>query len=213
MENYLFDFDGTLADSGKTAVVATQKAFLDLGLAAPKKEAILGYMGIPIESSFVLLGAKDLPKADLNELFERFRAHYQANENEYVTLFPGVKDVLAQLVSAKKQLFVVSSKHSEALARNLEFLGIAKYITDLVGSDNVKNYKPAPDGIELLVERYTLAKTQSVMIGDAIYDIEMGQNAQVKTAGALWGAHDPQAVIALDPTFALKDPKQLLTLP
>lgn len=213
MENYLFDFDGTLADSGKTAVIATQNAFLDLGLLAPPKEAILGYMGIPIEKSFGLLGAKELTPAQLNELYERFRTHYQANESHYVALFPGIKEVLAKLVSAQKRLFVVSSKHSEALARNLEFLGIAEYITDLVGSDNVKNYKPAPDGIELLIDRYTLTKDQSVMIGDAIYDIEMGQNAKVKTAGALWGAHAPEAVTALRPTFALNDPSQLLTLP
>ena len=35
MENYMFDFDGTLADSGETAVLATQATFKDFGLSLP----------------------------------------------------------------------------------------------------------------------------------------------------------------------------------
>ena len=40
---------------------------------------------------------------------------------------------------------VVSSKHSTALKRNLEFLEIASYFEGVIGSDQVENYKPAPD--------------------------------------------------------------------
>ena len=29
LENYLFDFDGTIADSGETGIIAVQKAFVE----------------------------------------------------------------------------------------------------------------------------------------------------------------------------------------
>lgn len=58
MENYMFDFDGTLADSGETAVLATQATFKDFGLSLPSSDQIRGYMGIPIEKSFPLMGLR-----------------------------------------------------------------------------------------------------------------------------------------------------------
>ena len=105
MENYMFDFDGTLADSGETAVLATQATFKDFGLSLPSSDQIRGYMGIPIEKSFPLMGAKE---------------------------------ALAKLKEKDKKIYAVSSKHSEALRRNLELLKIASYFDDLVGSDQIK---------------------------------------------------------------------------
>lgn len=205
MENYMFDFDGTLADSGETAVLATQATFKDFGLPLPSSDQIRGYMGIPIEKSFPLMGAK----TELPAMFTGFREHYQALEASQVKLYPGIKEVLAKLKENGKKIYAVSSKHSEALRRNLELLQIATYFDDLVGSDQVENYKPAPDGIDVLLERYGLDPKQSVMIGDAIYDIQMGHAAGVKTAGVHWGAFDWEAVLEQKPTFALTEVQQL----
>ncbi|WP_252902762.1 HAD hydrolase-like protein [Paucilactobacillus hokkaidonensis] len=60
MENYIFDFDGTLADSGQAAVLATQSAFKEFNLATPTTSQIEYYMGIPIEVSFKKNGAWSL---------------------------------------------------------------------------------------------------------------------------------------------------------
>ena len=55
---------------------------------------------------------------------------------------------------------MVSSKHSTALKRNLEFLEIASYFEGVIGSDQVKNYKPAPDGVLYIVKQYGLSTKQ-----------------------------------------------------
>ena len=52
MRNFLFDFDSTLADTRDVAVTATQKAYALKGLAIPSREAVVSYMGVPIEVSF-----------------------------------------------------------------------------------------------------------------------------------------------------------------
>lgn len=209
MENYFFDFDGTLADSGDIAVMATQNTFKKAGLEMPNADVIRGYMGIPIEESFSLMGAS---KEKLAAMFEFFRKDYQENEKTHVKLFPQIKETLVELKQRQKNIYGVSSKHSEALARNLENLEIAEYFDDLVGSDNVQNYKPAPDGIDLLVKRYDLVREQSVMIGDAIYDIQMGYNANVKTCAVHWGAFDWPKVLAEKPSFTVDEPRQLLEI-
>lgn len=51
-DNYIFDFDGTLADTKKCGEVATQSAFKACGLTEPSSKEITHYMGIPIEECF-----------------------------------------------------------------------------------------------------------------------------------------------------------------
>ena len=52
MDAYIFDFDGTLANSGSTGILATQAAFQQFNLSIPSNETINYYTGIPIEKSF-----------------------------------------------------------------------------------------------------------------------------------------------------------------
>ena len=40
MQNFLFDFDGTIADSGDAATLATQACFKDFGLEVPSAETV-----------------------------------------------------------------------------------------------------------------------------------------------------------------------------
>lgn len=52
MKSYIFDFDGTIADSKQCSILATKEAFQILDLEIPSIEDIEYYMGIPIEQSF-----------------------------------------------------------------------------------------------------------------------------------------------------------------
>ncbi|MBE1556741.1 HAD family hydrolase [Sporosarcina limicola] len=51
------------------------------------------------------------------------------------------------------------------------------------------HYKPHPDGILKLVELYSLDKAETVMIGDAIFDLQMAKAADVASCGVTWGSH------------------------
>ena len=46
-DNYIFDFDGTLADTTSCHVYATQEAFKNLELEIPSEEEILKVMNQP----------------------------------------------------------------------------------------------------------------------------------------------------------------------
>lgn len=212
MKNYIFDFDGTLADSGSTAILATQQAFQQAGLAEPSAEEIAYYMGIPIEVSFPKMAAAALEENEFQTLLTNFRLHYKQLENEHLTLFPTIDTVLKQLVDEGKQLFVVSSKHSTALVRNLTTLAIADYFLGVSGSDQVENYKPAPDGVLAILNGFQLVPAETVMIGDAIYDLQMGKAAGVQTCGVTWGAHNSAELEKEQPDYLVESVLDLLTI-
>lgn len=210
METFLFDFDNTLADSGEASILAVQKVFADFVKPIPTRDKIFSEMGLPIETSFPIWADLTDQDEQLQQMYAAFRTYYSEIEEENTSLFPGITQALAGLKNSGHKMYVVSSKSSQPLARNLEHLGIAKYFNDLIGSDLVEHFKPAPDGILQLVDKYRLDKKQSVMIGDAIFDLQMGKRAGVKTAAAGWGAYDMHAIKAEQPTYLLEKPAQLL---
>lgn len=211
MQNFFFDFDGTLADTREVAVTATQKAYAAKHLTVPAADVVASYMGVPIEVSFAKMADQPLDQAALEDLFTEFRRQYGLADDR-IKLFAGMGPTLQALKDRGARLFVVSSKHSTPLKRNLKQIGLDQTFEALCGSDMVAHYKPAPDGILNLIDRFDLDPRDGVMIGDAIYDIQMGHNAHVTTAAAMWGASDPAAVKAEHPTYLLESPKDLLSL-
>lgn len=51
-DNYIFDFDGTLADTKKCGEVATQSAFKACGLTEPSSKEITHYMEYLLKNHF-----------------------------------------------------------------------------------------------------------------------------------------------------------------
>ncbi|WP_283678529.1 HAD family hydrolase [Lentilactobacillus sp. Marseille-Q4993] len=213
MQTYIFDFDGTLANSGKAGIMATQAAFKDFSLPEPSENIINYYMGIPIEVSFKeMVPEHEFEDEEFSQLLAKFREYYQKYEIDNLELFEGIMPTLEKLVERGKSLFVVSSKHSTALLRNLAALDIANFFTGVIGSDQVKEYKPAPDGVLQVLDHYKQKANNAVMIGDAVFDLQMGKAAGVKTCGVSWGAHDVDSLISEHPDYLLNKPEELLDI-
>lgn len=212
MKYYIFDFDGTLADSKQCSVLATQQAFREFGLTEPSEEQIEHYMGIPIEVSFKEMAEIEFTDASFEELLSTFRKAYKELENEKLTVFTHIPEVLQKLVKEDKQLFVVSSKKSDVLLRNLQTLQIDTYFKDIIGSDKVTHYKPHPAGILKLMELYDLHPEATIMIGDAIFDLQMANAAGVQSCGVTWGSHSREKLQQENPAFLIDEVKQLASL-
>lgn len=206
----IFDFDGTLGDSRECGILATQKAFSDIGLMIPDEKTIDYYMGIPIEKSFLEMANRQLSEEKLMELLTIFRSHYQFFEEKSLKVFDGIPELLAILKEQGIKCFVVSSKKTDILNRNLKGLGIAAFFAETIGSDKVTHYKPHPEGITIILKNHGLEKDEVRMIGDATFDIEMGQAAGVGTVAVAWGSHTKEALLAVRPDFFIEHPLDLI---
>src|SRR5699024_4656481 len=173
LENYLFDFDGTIADSGETGIIAVQKAFVDYGLEKPTAESVRYYMGVPIETFFPKISNRELNDTEWGEVFAIFRQYYSELELEITQLFPGMKETLMQLVEDGKRLFVVSSKNSVSLNRNLENLGIVDLLADAIGRDQVQRDWRCPVGRDVCAYRHGVyrARTGRMRYAKYVYRI------------------------------------------
>lgn len=201
MKAIIFDFDGTLADSGECGYLATQTAFKECHLPIPTKDMIDYYMGIPIEQSFHEITNNTLDDAQFTELLRCFRQAYKSYEEQTITTFPHISEVLKTFHLQGFLLFVLSSKKTDVLYRNLQKLQLDRFFTDWIGSDQVAHYKPHPDGIFKIIERHSLKVSECTMIGDAIFDIQMGKAAGCETVAVNWGSHSKEQLQKEEPTF------------
>lgn len=212
MKAIIFDFDGTLADSGECGLLATQKAFKECDLPIPTKKEIDYYMGIPIEQSFHDMTNHTLNDEQFAKLLQLFRLSYKTLEEQTISAFPHLNEVLSTFHKKGLLLFVVSSKKTDVLHRNLQKLEMDRFFTDWIGSDQVEHYKPHPDGILKIVERYSLKVTECVMVGDAIFDIQMGKAAGCETVAVNWGSHSKEQLLKEKPSFFALEVRDLYNL-
>ncbi len=212
MKAIIFDFDGTLADSGECGFLATQQAFKECNLPIPNKKEVDYYMGIPIEQSFHEMTNHTLADDQFTKLLQLFRQAYQTFEEQTITAFPHLNEVLNTLRKQGLLLFVVSSKKTDVLYRNLQKLQLEHFFTDWIGSDQVEHYKPHPDGILKITKRYSLKTTECVMVGDAIFDIQMGKAAGCETVAVNWGSHSKSQLLQEEPSFFAHEVKDLIEL-
>lgn len=212
---FLFDFDGTLADSSECSVIATRGAFESLGLNAPSPEQIIHFMGIPIETSFIEMGAAHLSTEKFLELLVRFRAIYKEVGDAHISAFPGASVLLQRIKSAGKKTAIITSKKTDVAQRNAQSIGIADYIDLFIGSDYVQFYKPHPQSIEIALVKFgekSPGKHNVVMIGDATTDIMMGKSANVATCAVTWGAHSREQLISSNPDYIVNDFDSMLRM-
>ena len=207
-KNLIFDFDGTIADSKECSIVATQKSFKERGLEEPTVNLIEYYMGIPIEKSFSLMSSVDLDDHQLEALIKTFRQNYKEVESSYLKLYKHMTEQL-QSLSKDKQLSVVSSKKTDVLIRNLEILDIDHLFTEVIGSDKVNHYKPSPDGINYILNKYQLENEETIYIGDAIFDMQMANSAKVASCAVTWGTHSIEELKSENPTYIIHEVTEL----
>ncbi|GLB46331.1 phosphatase [Philodulcilactobacillus myokoensis] len=212
MENYIFDVDLTLIDSHKVNLLSTQSAFRQMGWPAPSSADILKYTGMSIDRSFPKMAPANAKPADFQKLFPIFVDKYKKLKNNNIKLFDGMADILKTLSERGKNLFIVTSNSHAIVLDNFKILGIAQYFKEIVGSEDVEHSKPYPDGDLKIVHDNHLDPDQTIMIGDATYDLKMGKNAGVHTAGVTWGAHPKSLLASVHPDYLIDHPKDLLNI-
>ncbi len=206
-----FDLDGTLLNSARCSIVTAQQTFQKFCGFELEDHRIVEKMGIPIEVSFRELSDNKINDDNWDEVATYFRAEYKKNSDIYSSLYDGIEEFLKD-ISPNNQLFIVTSKKSEAAENNLSSLRIRNFFKEVIGSDKVEHYKPHPDPIfkarKFLAEKEDL----ELMVGDADTDIEMGKSAGIKTCAVTWGAHSEDRLKEAKPDFLIRSVNEMRDL-
>lgn len=184
----LFDVDGTLVDSLGMIVSAMDQAFEALALTPPPREDVAAIIGLSLEHVFLRL-APEQPAETQTRLAEAYRNAFVRIDTKETSLYPGARAALDRL-SQIDTLFlgVATGKSRRGLDRMLTAHGLTgRFVTEQVSDHHPS--KPHPAMVTTALAECGVAAAHAVMIGDTVFDIEMGRAAGVRTLGVAWGYH------------------------
>lgn len=76
-----------------------------------------------------------------------------------------------------------------------------------MSSNLVTEKKPAPEMVERILAELKFSPDETLVVGDTVYDIEMGQRAGCDTCGVIWGNQSEGELKALNPTMIMTEIK------
>lgn len=185
----IFDLDGTLADSRADLATGINLMRTHYGLPALTMETIEGYVGDGIRK----LVERSLQGADVDfdEALALDKTFYTAHMLDETALYPGVEEGLKKLAAAGHTLAVLSNKPGDPSRAIVKHLGVNELFFRIIGGGDVRNLKPAPDGILELMAQSGITGENVWMLGDHHTDLEVAHNAGVKSGFVTYGIGHP----------------------
>lgn len=196
----VFDWDGTLIDSAGAIVACIQAACRDLGLPVPESERASHVIGLGLADalSYAIPG---LPPTDYPRVAERYRYHFLARDAT-LPLFPGTREMLAELRARGHTLAIATGKSRAGLSRALDTTGL-RTLFDATRCADQCTPKPAPDMLLELMDELAIPPGRTLMVGDTSHDLQMAANAGVVAAAVSYGAHQGVRLAELAPLALL----------
>jgi phosphoglycolate phosphatase len=194
----VFDWDGTLMDSTATIVQCIQAAARDLGLPIPDKRAASHVIGLGLADAM----AAAMPDIDAKyypRIVERYRHHYLGQDHD-LTLFDGVREMLADLSQQNYFLAVATGKSRVGLNRALNATGLLSVFDATRCADETFS-KPHPAMLQELTRELGQDMARTLMIGDTTHDLQMAINAGAASVAVEYGAHPVHELTALKPRY------------
>lgn len=200
-ELIVFDWDGTLMDSEARIVTCIQAAFRDLGLPEPVREVARDVIGLGLEEAMELL----LPMGDAGlrtEVALRYRRHFLGGDQSPSELFPGARETLDWMTGQGYRLAVATGKSRVGLNKSLAETGLGDVFHATRTADETFS-KPHPQMLLELMDELGARAQETLMIGDTEYDLQMANNAGVRSLAVCYGVHSPDRLLACEPLACL----------
>jgi phosphoglycolate phosphatase len=199
----VFDWDGTLMDSEARIVSCIQAAFADVGEMPPPREAARDVIGLGLDEAMTVLW----PDGEVDQrrrLVDRYRYHFLgANETE-ASLFPGARGLLEGLGDRGHLLAVATGKSRRGLEAALASTGLKRIFNATRCADETLS-KPHPEMLLQLMNELGTAPSETLMVGDTEYDMQMARNAGVDALAVCYGVHAPERLQRHDPLDCVAD--------
>lgn len=192
----VFDWDGTLIDSADAIVACIQAAARELALPVPEAARARHVIGLGLDDS-LRHAVPSLPVGQYADFAERYRRHFVAREPA-LQLFPGVRELLDELLARGHRLAVATGKSRRGLERALAASGLADCFAASRCGDETQP-KPHPAMLLELMRELGAEADSALMIGDTSHDLRMARRAGMASLGVTYGAHSADALRVLAP--------------
>ena len=176
LRHIIWDFDGTLFDTYPHMARAFQISLKKEYLINENVAEIEKQMRISLQTAYDYFTEKyELDSGFINKFNDFRNLHENANALPFLNAHMVCKFIYQQ------GLFNYLHTHRDKTADSMmQKHGFRELFTELVTEENNFPRKPAPDGLNYLIEKYGMNKNEVLYIGDRKIDLECARAAGVK---------------------------------
>ncbi len=171
----IFDFDGTLVDSYPAITASINHVRSLHGLPPLAESEVRRHVG----RGPAHLLEHTVPGADVEKDLARYRDHHPSVLREGTRLLPGVAETLPALRAEGIRLALCTNKPGAYARKLLDYLSLAPLFAVVVGPEDARHIKPAPDMLLTALARLNLEPQEALYVGDMVVDIQTARAAQV----------------------------------
>lgn len=203
MATYIFDFDGTLADSFTIAfdILVTNAAALRCKQLQPNDRDKIRQMHAKEMLSYLQIPFWRVPR------FARKLRKLSKEKITEVGIFPAWESVLRQLKSERHHLGILSSNAQDNIQIVLKRHGLYE-LFDFIITEKALFGKTRR--LHQLMKKFNFIDSETFYIGDEVRDIEAAQANNIKAIAVSWGLNSLQRLEAAAPDLIIHDPRELL---
>ena len=206
----IFDFDGTVADTGEGILKSLQYSFVAMGDEAPDLSDLTKFIGPPVYYSYTTFYGISEDKVDM--YVKKYRERYSEKGIYESKVYDGLKELIISLKEKGVKVGIASSKPERLIYAVSDYLEITSLFDAIVGvkSDNSKHSTKAGLISQAMADMGAEDKDKVLMVGDRCFDIDGAHEAGIKCCGALWGFGSEEEFKAHNAEYIVDHPTEIL---
>ena len=209
----LFDCDGTLVDSALVIQNAMNNVFDKFSYKTPSFDEIRNIIGLSLDVAISRLLQRPVDD-EINAMVSSFKQNFSNGIDDIPLqepVVPGISDLLAKLELREDLLLgVVTGKSRRGIDKICDAYKLKCFVT-LKTADDCPS-KPNPAMVLESCSETGVLPSDTYVVGDTLYDMQMAKQAGAKAIGVSWGYHTTDALMQAGAEVVLNEPVELLNL-
>lgn len=182
----IFDFDGTICDTGEGILKSAKYALDAFGYKTPDDyHELTCFIGPPLLVTFQEEFGADANQAE--ELVKKFRERYTNTGLYESELYDGVKELLARLKDDGIKIGIASSKPQAYVEKLLEKFNVIKYFDSICAVSFTADCETKASIISRCLAELDAKGNETIVVGDRKFDIEGAKANYIDSVAVLWG--------------------------
>jgi len=202
----IYDLDGTLIDSAKIVSKIINQMRTEIGLESLTIKQLVPWLSMGGED--LIANSLEINSDRVHSYLFEFRQRYLELETPNESLYPGIKDVLNNLLKTGHKLAVCTNKPrvlAEKVLRETQLHDFFGYIN--AGGD-LPYKKPHPDNLVSCLSFFDASSQDAILVGDSKVDQELGKATNVSFVQYLPGYDD--GIKLIEPQMKIDHHSKLL---
>lgn len=202
LTTFLFDFDGTLADSLSTIVEITNRLAPEFGYRPTPLAEVETLKGL---SARQLIRYSGIPVLKIPALLRRLKAELRVHSG-HIAPCDGIPAAIRQLHAQNHPLAVITSNTPDMVHAFLASHGLDHCFISVDGGGTLFGKGRL---IAKWLECHQIGPEKTVYVGDEVRDIQAARFAGIRPISVTWGFNSRDALAAAQPDWLVDHPDAL----